>query len=83
MPLLVDRSPTVDYDDPLHSVKFVIAFKWGSPSNPVPLSVVVLTKIDADLVVAATLTDSWQSYDDAVDAGKEAANEFVSCYWLD
>lgn len=83
MPLLVDRMPPVDYDDPIHEVPFVIAFNWGDQHNPVPAEVIVLTKVGNDIIVAATRQTGWSSYEEAVEAGKLAADQFVSKYWQD
>ena len=83
MPLLVDRMPPVDYNDPVHDVPFVIVFNWGEQNNPVPQEIIVLTKIDNDIVVAATRQTGWSSYEEAVDVGKQAADQFVAKHWLD
>ncbi|AKS09019.1 hypothetical protein [Pseudomonas trivialis] len=83
MPLLVDRLPPVDYDDPVHAVPFVIAFSWGEQNNEVPDEVIVLTKIGKDTIVAATRQKTWSSYDEAVEVGRQAADKFVARYWQD
>lgn len=83
MPLLFDRMPPVDYDDPEHGVQFVIAFNWGEQTNPVPEEVVVLTKLGNDIIVAATRSKSWETYEEAVEVGKKAADKFVVKHWKD
>jgi hypothetical protein len=83
MQLLVDRMPSVDYDDRLHGEQFVITFHWGEISDPVPTEVVALYKYKGDVLVAGTRKKDWNSYDEAVEAGKEIADKFVAKYWQD
>lgn len=83
MPLLVDRQPPVDYDDRVHGEKFVIAFRWGENSDPVPTEVVALYKYREDVLVAGTRKKDWNSYDEAMEAGKAIADRFVEKYWRD
>ncbi|MEJ3661585.1 hypothetical protein WD277_11500 [Pseudomonas fragi] len=83
MQLLVDRMPSADYDDRLHGEKFVIMFDWGENSDPVPIEVVVLYKYKGDVLIAGTRRKNWNSYDEAVEAGKEIADKFVAKYWQD
>ena len=83
MPLLFDRMPSVDYNDPEHDVLFVITFDWGEQTNPVPEGVVVLTRLDDEIIVAATRSKSWETYEEAVEVGKQAADKFVAKYWKD
>ncbi|WLH85998.1 hypothetical protein [Pseudomonas sp. FP2338] len=83
MQLLVDRMPSVDYDDRLHGEKFVITFSWGANSDPVPTQVVALYKYKGDVLVAGTRDKNWSSYEQAVEAGKEISDKFVAKYWQD
>ncbi|ANI04204.1 hypothetical protein A210_16615 [Pseudomonas putida SJTE-1] len=83
MKLLVDRLPSVDYDDRLHGEKFVITFRWGDEPGMVPAEVVTLYKYQGEILVAGTQKRDWNTYDEAVEAGKVIADRFVAKYWKD
>lgn len=83
MPLLIDRLHPVDYDDRAHGEQFVITFGWEGYSDRVPSEVVVLYKYHGDILVAGTRQKAWESFDEAVEVGKQIADRFVEKYWQD